>query len=117
VADNPLGIIDQLSALEREQYDALDKTPPPEDLLKEFRKPASVGWVKRYVDTHGRHCPAVLLLRKYAIAALVVSILSLGLNVAKSMGDDAVIRQTIRKAIAAQMQGTCPGVARVGSEP
>ena len=117
MADNPLGIIDQLSQAERAQYDALDKTPPPEDLLKEFRKPASVGWTKRYVDTHAKYCPAVLLLRKYAIAALVVSILSLGLNVAKSMGDDAVIRQTIRKALAAQLSASCPGVARVGSEP
>jgi len=49
---NPLGIVEQLTAAERAEYDALDKTPPPEELLKEWKKNASVGWVKRYVDTH-----------------------------------------------------------------
>ena len=117
MAENPLsGILAQLTEVERAQYDALDKTPPPEDLLKEFRKPASVGWVKRYVDTHARYCPAVLLLRKYVIGALVVSVLSLALNVFRFVQDKTVIREAVHEAMAAEVRLSREGV-RIGSEP
>jgi len=117
---NPLGIVEQLTAAERAEYDALDKTPPPEELLKEWKKNASVGWVKRYVDTHSRWCPALFVLRKLAIAALVISASVLVLNVVGAFAAKAVFRQAVREVlieerlIHAQQLPTDDGVAQVG---
>ena len=102
MADNPFGIIEQLNEAERAQYDALDKTPPPEELAREWRRNATVGWVKRYVDTHSRWCPALFLLRKLAVAALVVSALVLVLNVVGVVAAKAVFRQAVRQVLVEQ---------------
>ena len=100
--DNPLGIIEQMDAAERAEYDALDKTPPPEELLKQWRQNASVGWVKRYVDTHSRWCPALFILRKLAIAALLVSAMVLALNIVGAVAAKAVFRAAVREVLVEQ---------------
>lgn len=99
MADNPLGIIEQLSKLEQAEYDALDKTPPPEDILKELRKPASVGWVRKYVDTHSRWCPAQRMLRRLAIAALILIGAVLVLNVAGVLVAKSVFRAAVKEVL------------------
>lgn len=70
--DITFGIVERLSEADKAEFDALDKTPSPEDLRKELNKPATVGWVKRYVHTHATWCPAQRTLKRIGYASLVL---------------------------------------------
>ena len=100
------GIIERLTEVERAEFDALDKTPPPEELLKELRKPASVGWVRTYVGTHSRWCPAQRKLRMYGIAVLVLIGAVLGLNVAGALNYKTVLRTAAREGFREELKET-----------
>ena len=100
--DNPVGIIEKLSELEQAEYDALDRTPPPEDILRELRKSATVGWVRKYVDTHSRWCPAQRMLRRLAIAALILIGAVLALNVTGALVAKAAFRAAVREVLVEQ---------------
>ena len=98
------GIIDRLSEVERAEFDALDKTSPPEELLKELRKPASVGWVRTYVGTHSRWCPAQRKLRMYGIAILLLVGAGLGLNVVGVLNYKTALRTAVRDGVREELK-------------
>lgn len=102
MSDNPFGIIEQLSEAEKAQYDALDRTPPPALLAKEWRQPATVGWTKRYVDTHARWCPSLRVLRRLGISALVLMGIVLTLNVAGLFAAKAIFRAAVKEILIEQ---------------
>ena len=99
------GIIDQMSDAEQAEYDALDKTPTPEALSKQFRTPATVGWVKRYVATHMQWCPAIRLLRRLGVVAclLLAGVIVLNvLNLRQGAMNREALRTLIHDAMIAQ---------------
>ncbi len=104
MSDNPFGIVDKLSAIEQAEFDALDKTPPPEELLKELRKPATVGWVRKYVGVHSRWCPAQRMLRRLGISALVLTGAVLALNIFGALSAKAMFKEAVREGVRAEMK-------------
>jgi len=72
------------------------------------------------VDTHSRWCPALFLLRKLAIAALLVSAMVLVLNVVGAVAAKTVFRAAVREVLVeqglihAQRLPVHDGVAQVG---
>jgi len=97
--DNPLGIIEELNAAERAQYDALDKTPPPEELLKEWRKKclglggSSATWTRTRAGA--RLCSSSANSRS---PALLVSAMVLVLNVVGAVAAKTVFRAAVRES-------------------
>ena len=99
---NPLGMVEQLSDLEKAEFDALDKTPPPAVLAKQWREPATVGWVKRYVDTHSRWCPALRMLRRLGVIALLLIGAVLTLNIVGAVSAKSVFRAAVKEVLIEQ---------------
>jgi hypothetical protein len=102
--DNPFGVIEKLNEVEQAEFDALDNTPPPEALLKELRKHASVGWVRKYVATHSRWCPAQRMLRRLGVAALVLTGAVLALNIFGALSAKAMFKEAVRDGVRAEMK-------------
>jgi hypothetical protein len=102
MSDNPFGIIEELSEAEKAQYDALDRTPPPAMLAKEWRQHATVGWTKRYVDTHARWCPSLRVLRRLGVSALILMGVVLTLNVVGVIAAKSLFRSAVRQVLIEQ---------------
>jgi len=97
--ENPFGIISPIPEDDSAGRRARDETPPPRQLAKEFMMTASVGWVKEYVSRHQQWCPALRVLRRWAIVAcvllgVVVTLNSLGILFAKT-----TLKETTRAAV------------------
>jgi hypothetical protein len=96
---NPSGIVEELSSVERAAYDALDKTPAPAELAHQWREHATVGWTKRYIDTHSRWCPALRVMRRLGVLTVFLMGAILTLNILGAVAGKAMVREAVHEAL------------------